>query len=776
MADSRLNNDDDSISGMEPRLRDHEGYRGAVWAMTQLTGGAHDVASTPRRVVSEAMQGWPGPTRLRWSDWLNEASKAMGLRCRRVDCTVEQAMDLIRQNVRLVTYHEEQSAELSSHHEDGQAEAGPGNGRWLISDGSSWRKYRVSTHQWKKSKKVRDLRGPAQAKIDSAWLSERRLRRRLEQATEGGILRCLLVQNVTTESSASDGGGSTKPWARFRRLLAPEWSDVWIVLVFAFMVGLLSLATPIAVESLVNTVAFGRLVQPVVILAVILFTFLGFLAITRALQTYVVEIIQRRLFARVAADLAYRIPRSEMEATDKSYRPELVNRFFDVVTVQKVTAGLLLDGVSLVISAVIGMIVLAFYHPWLLGFDVLLLSSIAFIMFVLGRGAVGSAIKESKTKYYMAHWLEDLARTPTAFRGDGGPTMALEHADTLVAGYLTARRNHFRILLRQILFTLGLQAIASTALLGLGGWLVISEELTLGQLVAAELIVTMVVGSFAKMAKHIESFYDALASVDKLGVLFDLPLERQDGILPTKLVSGHEAESIEQAAEVELHAIAYAWPGKKPILDNLTTELKPGTTLGVLGGSGTGKSTLQDIVFGFRAPTAGHLTVDGIDPRDLRPEALRRRVALVRDDDLFHGSLEENVHLHRENVTAVEVRDALQQVGLLDRVRRKADGLNTILQSNGRPLTENECRLLTVARAIAGQPGLILVDGVLDALPDQELELALHALLRPDRPWTLIVTTGRESIASRLDEQLHLKSSYDLTTTASPTENGGETS
>ena len=375
----------------------------------------------------------------------------------------------------------------------------------------------------------------------------------------------------------------------------------------------------------------------------------------------------------------------------------------------------------------------------------------------------------------MAAWLEDLARTPTAFRGDGGPTMALEHADNLVAGYLTARRNHFRILLRQILFSLGLQAVASTALLGLGGWLVISEELTLGQLVAAELIVTMVVGSFAKLAKHIESFYDVLASVDKLGVLFDLPLERQDGILPSKLVAEHNAANHDKAAEVELHAVAYAWPGKKPILDNLSNRLAPGSSLGVLGASGTGKTTLQDIVFGFRAPTAGHLTVDGVDPRDLRPEALRRRVALVRDQDVFHGSLEENVHMHRENVTAVEVRDALQQVGLLDRVRRMPDGLNTVLQSNGSPLTENESRLLILARAIAGQPGLILVDGLLDALPDQELKVALDALLRPDRHWTLLLTTGRESIASRCEQQIQLTSPYDMTA-ATPARDGGETS
>ena len=164
----------------------------------------------------------------------------------------------------------------------------------------------------------------------------------------------------------------------------------------------------------------------------------------------------------------------------------------------------LLDGIGLILSAVIGMAVLAFYHPWLLGFDLVMMASIAFIILVLGRGAVDSAIKESKNKYYMAAWLEDIARCPTTFRTAGGTDLALERTDRLVHEYLEARQKHFRILMRQILFALGLQAVASTALLGIGGWLVVDGQLTLGQLVAAELIVTVIVRAFAKLGKHME--------------------------------------------------------------------------------------------------------------------------------------------------------------------------------------------------------------------------------------------------------------------------------
>ena len=254
----------------------------------------------------------------------------------------------------------------------------------------------------------------------------------------------------------------------------------------------------------------------------------GLCRCARALIAYVVEIIQRRLFIRVVEDLAYRLPSVDPVAMESKYGPRAVNRFFDIVTVQKVVSTLLVDGVSLIIQTAIGMFILAFYHPFLLGYDVVLLILFAVVVFGLGRGAVKTAIKESKAKYHVAYWLEELTRLPTAFKLHSGPQFAMGRADQLAIEWLDARRKHFRVVIRQMIFALGLQAIASTVLLGLGGWLVITGELTLGQLVAAELIVMMIVGSFTKLGKHLESFYDLLASVDKLGALFDLPIEPHD--------------------------------------------------------------------------------------------------------------------------------------------------------------------------------------------------------------------------------------------------------
>ncbi|MCG8649540.1 MAG: ABC transporter ATP-binding protein/permease [Pirellulales bacterium] len=673
-----------------------------------------------KRVLAEVTRAWPGdPSRLWWK-WLAEASSSLGLRTKTLDCSIDEACTLVANHAQIVCYREDETS---------------GEGEWLAVMAMSKRRFQVL------------LAG--EHDITKA-MSNRTLRKTLAQFAKEDRLRCVIMQPseaAVSSDYAGNDGPRLKPMQRLWQLLKPEASDIWIVVIFAFVVSLLMLATPMAVEALVNTVAFGRFMQPILVLAVILLVFLGFQGAIRALQTYVVEIVQRRLFARVAGDLAFRIPRTEVEASDGEYLPEVVNRFFDVVTVQKVAAQLLLDGLGLILSTLIGMAVLGFYHPWLLGFDLFLLSSIALIIFVLGRGAISSAIRESKHKYYMAGWLEDLARCPTAFRNDGGADLALERADRLIHEYLGARRKHFRIVMRQVLFALGLQAVASTVLLGLGGWLVVSGELTLGQLVAAELIVTVIVGSFAKFGKHMESFYDLLASVDKLGVLFDIHTERQDGMLGIDRA---------QPAKVELNAVSYWWSGQPKVLNSINADIEPGDRMAVLGEAGSGKSTLLDLIYGLRSPSAGHLTIDGFDPRDLRPDVLRSRIAIARGEEVFHSTVEENVHLHREGVTASDVRNALDAVGLLTPVLRLSEGCNTMLTSEGAPLSGSQRRLLGIARAAIGRPGLLLIDGTLDALGDQDLNRCLDYLLAPDQPWTLIVATAREDIAARFSHSIPL--------------------
>ena len=414
----------------------------------------------------------------------------------------------------------------------------------------------------------------------------------------------LLAQPMLAAQNASrihyDGSTQTKALTPLKRLIAfmrPEVGDVKAILVFSIFIGLLSLTLPLAVEAVVNTIAYGRHLQPLIVLSLIVLIFLGFRAGLQVMVTIVAEYIQRKLFVRTVEDLSYRLTRVPLPVWRKYHGPELVNRFFDIVSVQKITAKLLLDTLMLFLQTAIGLSLLAFYHPYLLGYDVGLLAVMSIILYLIGRGAVKTAKEESQLKYETAAWLQEIVRHPSTFKFNGGLGFAINRADELSAQYINHRQQHFNILLRQITFAMIMQVIAATVLLALGGYLVIIQQITLGQLVAAELIVTVILGSFAKLGKDLESYYDLMASVDKLGKLFDLPVEPSDML---QLPRSKEARAV-SLMNLKLDAAV-----KTPC----DIEFAAGYSVAIFGSSELRRSKLIESMVGHAKSASGYVLVD----------------------------------------------------------------------------------------------------------------------------------------------------------------------
>ncbi len=561
-----------------------------------------------------------------------------------------------------------------------------------------------------------------------------------------------MTDSATDHADHADhaaGGGHghapARPFVRLGHLLRPERRDVVAVVVFASAVAVLSLATPIAVESLVNTVSFGILVWPVVALTGVLAGCLGLAAAIRALQVYVIEGVQRRLFVRVVADYAHRLPRVRLDALDGLHGPDLANRFFDVLTFQKSLATLLLDGVALVVTAAVGMTVLAFYHPFLLGYDVALVLLVAFAVFALGRGGVGTSLDESHAKYDVAAWLEESLRNPRAFRFAGGRHFVMEKSDRLAAGYVAARRNHFRVVWRQTVFGLGLQVVAGAALLGLGGYLVVDRQLTLGQLVAAELIVALVVSSVAKIGKYAETYYDLMSSAEKLGLATDLPAERANGEGPA-----------DDGPGMAVRVRGVGGVPHRPLPPGPDWHAGPNERVAVVGPPGAGKTTLFEVLCGLREPGRGAVEVDGIDLRGLSPDRVRGQAALVGGPDVFLGTVAENVRVGRPHLTAADVREALGAVGLLAVVHALPGGVDAPLTPDAGPLSSCEALRLTVARALAGRPRLLILDGVLDGPALRACPGLVPKLFDRAAPWTLLVATADPGVARLCDRVVDL--------------------
>ncbi len=556
-----------------------------------------------------------------------------------------------------------------------------------------------------------------------------------------------------TSSPAAFGHGGPRgttrsPLRRLVSLLALESDGMSVVLVYAIGIGLASLAAPLGVQMLVSAIAFGGLVQPIVVLSLLVLVALTFAAVLRGAQAWVVERIQQRLFIRVAVDLAERLPRVDVSAFDHGHGPEVVNRFFDVLTLQKGAAMLLLDGILVVLQVVVGGCLLALYHPALLAFAAALLIAIVLVLVVLGGGGEATSIGESKAKYALVAWFAEMARHPTILRAHGGGRFALLRSEELIQRWLEYRKKHFGVVFRQTAAFLALQALATASLLGIGGFLVVRGQLTLGQLVAAELILTGVVAAFAKFGKYLEIYYDLIAAMDKLGDLADLPLERESqGRL------GRRAGGM----SVVVSSAEYTYPDGGAALAPLSFGIEAGEHLAIIGSNGAGKSTLVDLLYRLRQPTRGHIELDGLPLRDLSLEDLRRNVALVRGAPIFDGTVLDNVCMGRTDISLEEVRAALETVDVWDDIASLPEGLGTRLTTNGANLSAGQAQRLAIARALVERPRYLLLDEALDRLDPGSRMALLERLLGAGVPWTAIVTTHDPRIASRCRRVLHLE-------------------
>ena len=447
-------------------------------------------------------------------------------------------------------------------------------------------------------------------------------------------------------------------------------------------------------------------------------------------------------------------------STDRIDAQELLNRFFDTFIVQKSAATLLLGGLEITLTVAVGMLVLAFYHPVLLAFDVVLVVAIAFIVVVMGRRGTRTAVEESAAKYATAAWLEEIARHDSLFKLGGGVEYAQVRTESLARQYLQRREAHFGVVFGQTTAVLALQAVANAGVLGIGGFLVIGRQLSLGQLVAAELIVAIVVASLAKIGKYLETYYDLLAALDKLGHLTDLETERVGG-LPCAHIGATGP------AALAIDGVGASYAHGPSVLHDVQMHVAAGQRVALSGPAGSGKSLLVELIAALRTPTRGRVLVDGLDVRDLDLAALRQRIAVVRSET-FSGTVLDNVRLGRSEVDVAEVRRALELVGLLESIDGMAEGLRTELTATGEPLSSSQKTRLAVARAIVGSPAVLVLDEAIDGLDPRDREPLLDALFAAERPWTAVITSNDSAIHARCDVVFALEDGRATSTVPTP--------
>ncbi|MEN2282021.1 ATP-binding cassette domain-containing protein [Algoriphagus sp. SE2] len=543
---------------------------------------------------------------------------------------------------------------------------------------------------------------------------------------------------------------STTPLKRFFNLLEEEKNQVYAIYFYAILNGLVALSLPLGIQAILNFILGGRMTTSWVLLVIVVaigVAFGGFLQIS---QLQITEKFQQRIFSKAGLSFAYRLPRVKTEILHGEYGPEIVNRFFDTVNLQKGISKLLVEFTTAVLQMIFGLLLLSFYHPTFIVFGIVLFIILILIFYFTSPKGMETALKESSYKYQTAFWLQEIGRTLNTFKLVGNTRLPILRADKLIQRYVDFRTKHFAVLILQYKIMVGFKVLIITSLLIAGSLLLINDQISIGQFVAAEVIIVLVINSVEKVILSLETVYDTLVAVEKLGVVMDLELERSEGT--DKLIVS-QPEGLKLAME---NVVFQPHDARNPILNGANLTIAPGKKVAVTGKSGSGKSALLALFSGLYEDYQGKVKVNDLSIDMIQLEKYR---AIVGDclefGEIFQGTLKENILVGRD-VNSAQFDLVLDLVGLKDYIYQLPDDLETELQPEGKGLSRAVAQSILIARSLVGEPKAIIMENALRYVNPEVKPKITEYLMSGD--WTLVMITDDPVILQRSDEVIVMDS------------------
>jgi len=523
------------------------------------------------------------------------------------------------------------------------------------------------------------------------------------------------------------------PWQRFISLLQLDKRDIKQIFYYAIFSGLVALTLPLGIQAIINLIQGAQISSSWIVLVVLVTIGVAFQGALQVMQIRVMESVQQKIFTRSSFEFVYRFPKIKSSELHKYYPPELANRFFDTLTVQKGLSKILIGFPTAFLQIIFGLILLSFYHPFFIIYGFLLLFLIYVVFKFTAQKGLDTSLKESKIKYKVAHWIQEVARSLVSFKLSGKTNLAMYRNNKYTEEYLAARESHFKVLILQYIQMIGFKILVTAGLLIIGGLLVLNQQMNIGQFVAAEIIILLVIGSVEKLIVGLETFYDVLTSLEKIGQVVDKELERQKGVDP------FEAD---QDLCVEIENLGYQTNQDLPILNNINLSIKKSDRILLSGASGSGKSTFLKILSGLLMPTSGTLYINQNSMKGIWPSKYRSQIGQVLPDQLpFEGTILENITFGNPEVSRERLNDILFNLGLLPFVKKQSKGLNSILYPEGQYIPFTISRRIILARAIINKPQLLLLKDPLEHFEPEETKAIVKYLTAKEQPWALIVTS-----------------------------------
>lgn len=537
---------------------------------------------------------------------------------------------------------------------------------------------------------------------------------------------------------------------RFMELIRLEKKDISAIYFFAILGSLVQLSLPLGFQAIVGFVQGGMVSTSLVLLVsfVVVGVFLnGWLQVN---QMKVIEKIQQQLFVRYAFQYAHSIPRLQLKPLDKYYLPELVNRFFDTVSLQKGLSKILLDIPAALLQILFGMLLLSLYHPMFMVLGLLLLLLIFMIIRVTAQKGLSTSVEESNHKYAVAGWLEELARGLLSFKMLGRLSFPLKQTDKRVGAYLESRTSHFKVLVLQYWVLVFFKVVITATLVIMGVVLLINQQLNIGQFVAAEIVVLLLISSVEKLIGYMDKIYDVLTSLEKLSKLSEMPLENEE---QRSKVS--TAKTLHW--KIEARKISFGHDGKPSLFNNISFAVEKGSLLGIKGSNGSGKSSLLKILAGLYQPIDGALLLNGLSLNSYDAFEFRSHVGFCFENpELVEGSLRDNVLMGRLDVKEERLRRLSDELGLESMLETMPNNWDYQVQAAGKALPKKMKSKIMLLRAVIHAPELVLLDEPWQGLDEASQTQIKQFIHRHSSDCMMVVATNDSKFLGQCQQVVDL--------------------
>jgi len=533
------------------------------------------------------------------------------------------------------------------------------------------------------------------------------------------------------------------PVGRILNLLKLEKNEITAIYFYAIMNGLIQLSLPVGVQAIISYVLGSSMRASLVVLISLVVLGVLIAGIMQINQMRIIEKIQQKLFVRYSFAFVHHIPQLDLKKNDAVYLPELVNRFFDVPLLQKSISKILLDIPTAVIQILFGLLLLSFYHPVFILFGILLTTILFLILKYTGGKGLATSLEKSRYKYKVAAWLEEMARVIKSTKLATANDLHLQKADQEIGNYLTARNKHFNVLLFQFNVLVIFKTIVTAAMLIVGTLLMLNQQLTIGQFIAAEIVILLVLNSVEKLIINLGGVYDTLTAVEKASEITDRPVEKSGTInLP----------DLKKGIKIELKDVSFSYNDERNVLQNINLNIEANEKICITGRESSGKSTLLRLLTGSYSDYKGSILFDDLPLGNYQLDSLRSKIGvLLNQQDIFQGTVWENITLGNENISTERIKELAAQTGLHDFIASQKDGLQTLLDPTGKRLSRNVIHRILLVRALALQPRLLLLEEPwMNLSPPQQNQIKKLLLNLNDT--TVVVVSNDESFAKECDK------------------------